>query len=177
MEPSLAEWSSFYTVTGSSAAALTGLMFVVVSLIAGIERIRRSPDGMGTFSTPTVVHFCAALLVSATLLAPWHTLTLAAITVGVTGLAGVAYAVRVAFRTKGLSRYEPDVEDWTWYAILPFVAYGAVLGGAAGLPFDAHHAMFAIGGGVLLLTFIGIHNAWDVVTFILIYDNDSPGSS
>src|SRR5690349_7316865 len=139
MAPSLAEWEGFYTVTGSSAAALTGLMFVVISLVAGIERTRRSHEATGIFSTPTVVHFCAALLVSATLLAPWHTLVLAANTVGLTGVAGVAYALRVILRTKGLGRYEPDAEDWAWYGILPFVAYGAILGGAVGLPFDAHH--------------------------------------
>jgi len=177
MATSIAEWSSFFTVTGSSAAALTGLMFVVVSLIAGIEQVRRSPEGVGTFSTPTVVHFCAALLVSATLLAPWHTLILASVTVGLTGLAGVLYALRVVFRTKGLSRYEPDFEDWAWYAILPFLAYGAVLGGAVGLPLDAHHALFVVGGGVLLLTFIGIHNSWDVVTFLLVYRDNPPDAS
>ena len=68
---------------------------------------------------------------------------------------------------------EPDAEDWAWYGILPFVAYGAILGGAVGLPFDAHHAMFAIGGGVLLLTFIGIHNAWDIVTYLIAFDGGS----
>jgi len=38
MEPSapsiLAHWESFYVIVGSSAAALTGLMFVVITLIA-----------------------------------------------------------------------------------------------------------------------------------------------
>jgi hypothetical protein len=170
MAAPLAEWSSFYTVTGTSAAALTGLMFVVISLVAGMERMRRSPEGVGTFSTPTVVHFCAALLVSATLLAPWRELLLPAIAVGLTGVAGVVYAARVARRAKRMSHYDADWEDWLSYAILPFVAYGTILGGAIALCGDSHHALFAVGGAVLLLTFVGIHNSWDVVTFLVTRD-------
>ena len=62
--------------------------------------------------------------------------------------------------------YDPDAEHWTWFTILPLVAYATLLGGAAALPGAAVNAMFVIAGGVLLLTFIGIHNAWDVVTYI-----------
>ncbi len=174
MTSSLAEWSSFYTVSGSAAAALTGLMFVVISLVAGMERVRRrSAEGTGTFSTPTVVHFCAALLVSAILLAPWQELMLPAITLAITGIAGVVYAVRVTLRARRLSKYTPDAEDWTWYTILPFVAYAAIAGGAIAMPLDAHHALFAVGGGVLLLNFIGIHNSWDVVTYLIATDGGS----
>jgi len=37
----------FYAMIGSAAAALTGLMFVVITLVteAGQERVRRAPDG------------------------------------------------------------------------------------------------------------------------------------
>jgi len=34
----LGSWSSFYVMTGSAAAALTGLMFVVISLTMGRVR-------------------------------------------------------------------------------------------------------------------------------------------
>src|ERR1041384_3296763 len=40
MEPSahalLTEWESFYVIVGSSAGALTGLMFVVIALAGGV---------------------------------------------------------------------------------------------------------------------------------------------
>jgi len=42
----LAPWSNYYVITGSSAAALTGLMFVVITLVASVERLRRAPDGI-----------------------------------------------------------------------------------------------------------------------------------
>src|SRR5690348_16442845 len=69
----LAEWDNFYVIVGSSAGALTGLMFVVVTLIAD----RRAHGGGGDVAahgTPNVFHFCAVLLVSAMLAAPWQSL-------------------------------------------------------------------------------------------------------
>src|SRR5205085_9149990 len=62
----LTTWQNFYVIIGSSAAALTGLMFVVITLIAG-TRQQRSSESVGAFGTPTVVHFGAALLVAAIL--------------------------------------------------------------------------------------------------------------
>jgi hypothetical protein len=50
-------WERFYVIVGSSAAALTGLMFVVITLIADSE-MPRSPGTVAAFGTPTVVHFC-----------------------------------------------------------------------------------------------------------------------
>ncbi len=162
----LTPWANFYIMAGSSAAALTGLMFVVITLAAGRERSQGSQDGISTFSTPTVTHFCVALLVSALLSAPWRSLIHPDALVGLIGLLGVVYLVRLALRTRRLTLYTPDLSDWTWYTVLPFVAYGALLTGAIGLAVTPADALFAIAGGVLLLIFIGIRNAWDVVTFL-----------
>jgi hypothetical protein len=173
----LVPWSTFYIMTGSSAAALTGLMFVVITLVTGVERLRRAPDGISTFSTPTVVHFCAALLVSAILSAPWRSLVHPAVLLGLAGVYGVGYMLRVMYRTRRLSVYRADLEDWAWYTILPFVSYGAILAGAIMLPAIPVKALFALAGGVLLLIFLGIRNAWDIVTFIAIALPDEPPSS
>src|SRR3989449_10732821 len=62
-------WENFYVIIGSSAAALTGLQFVVVVL--GAEA-RSLGTEVGAFGTPTVVHFCAVLLMSAILSVPWR---------------------------------------------------------------------------------------------------------
>jgi hypothetical protein len=155
-------------MTGSSAAALTGLMFVVITLVTGTELVRKNPDGIATFSTPTVMHFCAAFLVSAILAAPWHSRVHPAVLVGLVGLAGIVYILHVTYRAKRLTVYNPDLEDWTWYNVLPFVAYGAVFAGAILLGRLPVEAMFAVAGGVVLLIFIGIRNAWDIVTFLAI---------
>jgi hypothetical protein len=163
----LASWSSFYVMTGSAAAALTGLMFVVISLVMG--RVRQSNrDGISTFSTPTVFHFGAALLVSGALVAPWHELLLPAFAVGAVGAYGAVYVARIISRTRELHEYAADAEDWIWYAVMPLIAYAIAIGGAIALAVVVTKALFAIGAAVLMLIFVGIRNAWDVVTYIAV---------
>ncbi len=168
VSPFLTAWASFYTMTGSSAAALTGLMFVVISLITARERTEGTHDGIATFSTPTVMHFAAALLVSAVLIAPWSSLIYPGAAAALIGLYGVVYIVRIAYRAKRLTVYRADLEDWAWYTILPFVADGAIVAGGIALAAVPAHALFVLAGGVVLLIFIGIRNAWDVVTYITV---------
>lgn len=164
----LPPWASFYVMTGSAAAALTGLMFIVITLVSGMERMRRNPDGTSIYSTPTVVHFCAAFFISAILSAPWHGLRSPTVVIAIASLTGVAYVARTALRARRIASYQPDPEDWASYSVLPFVAYAAILVGALLLSVHtlAPDGLFAIGGGVVLLILVGIHNAWDVVTFI-----------
>ena len=113
----LTEWESFYVIVGSSAGALTGLMFVVITL-AGDTDLPRTPDTVNAFATPNVIHFVAVLLLSALLSAPWRRMQDPAHLVGATALAGVIYVVVVArrmFRQKG---YTPVLEDWIWHLLL-----------------------------------------------------------
>ena len=101
----LKEWSDFYVIAGSSAAALTGLMFVVITIVAG-GRSRTSSDGVSTFSTPTVVHFCAALLVSLVLSAPWRSLAHLGTLLTLIGIWGVGYAALLMYRMGYRLRHE-----------------------------------------------------------------------
>ena len=66
----LAKWDSFYGILGSAAATLIGLQFVVMTLVAEKPSIHSAAAG-AAFATPTIVHFCAVLLLSA-LLGAWH---------------------------------------------------------------------------------------------------------
>jgi hypothetical protein len=173
----LTPWSSFYIMTGSSAAALTGLMFIVITLVMNVERARRSPDGISTFSTPTVAHFGTALLASAILTAPWHSLFQPAILLGLIGLSGVVYVLRVTHRTKKLTSYSADVEDWIFYSCLPLIAYFVILVGAIVLRAFPANALFGLAAGVTLLLFVGIRNAWDIVTYIATGLGEPPSAS
>ena len=67
----MTEWESFYVVVGSSGAALIGIQFVVLTLIAGM-RHRPTADTASAFGTPTVMHLTGALLVSVTMSAVTH---------------------------------------------------------------------------------------------------------
>ncbi len=163
----LPTWESFYVIIGSSAAALTGLMFVVITLIAGAQ-VRRSSGTLAAFGTPTVVHFCAALLVAAILSAPWHALWHAGLMLGLCGLGGGIYVVIVVRRARRQTDYQPVLEDWLWHAVFPLVSYTALLVAAMVLPGNPALALFGIGAVTVLLLFIGIHNAWDTVTYVAV---------
>jgi hypothetical protein len=161
----LSPWSNFYVIVGSSAGALTGLQFVVITLMA-------SAGGLGSglkvraFGTPTVVHFCFALVISGIANAPWHSLSSAAIALRVCGIAGVAYALNVIRHARRQTHYSPDAEDWFWYAGFPLATYAVLLVAAILLLADPGAALFVVAGTSLTLLFIGIHNAWDTVTYV-----------
>ena len=165
--PVFSGWENFYVIVGSSAGALTGLMFVVISLVAD----RRTPDGHGnndisTFGTPTVVHFTFILAVSAILSAPWRTLATPGFVLGVVAFAALGYITIITLKAMRSTGYQPVLEDWVFHIILPILCYGAVMFSAVELPRSPVHAMFTIAGSMAILLMVGIHNSWDTVTYV-----------
>ncbi len=169
--PPLTAWSSVYVITGSAAGALIGLLFVVSTLIAG-NRERNWSQDTATYGTPTVVHFGAVLLVSILLSAPWQSLSQIAVILGLTGLAGAIYAivvvVRFARHTRRQDASPASMGDWLWYAVIPPVAYSALVVAAIILPGNPVPALFGSGAVLVVLLFLGIHNAWGTVVYLAI---------
>src|SRR5437667_9070276 len=117
MTEPLSPWESFYVIVGSSAGALTGLQFVVIALIAEAQAAASMLE-IRAFGTPTVVHFCAVLLISAIVSAPWPALSSAGLGLCACGAAGVVYTIMVIRHARRQTGYTPDIEDWIWYAAL-----------------------------------------------------------
>jgi len=163
----LVAWESFYVIVGSSSAALIGLQFVVIALLAE-TRTRSSAREIDAFATPTILHFAAALLVSAIVSAPWPTLWSVALALGMCGSVGSAYVGVVIGRARRQTHYQMVLEDWAWHIVLPVLAYVALLGGALVLGRHDVVALFIVAAAALLLLFIGIHNAWNTETFIML---------
>jgi uncharacterized membrane protein HdeD (DUF308 family) len=162
--PELVEWDTFYVIVGSAAAALIGLQFVVITLIAERPPVRIA-DATAAFATPTIVHFGAALLLSAVVRAPWETVTFVAPIWGLIGVIGSVYSIVVARRMRKQTVYRPEFEDWLFHALLPLAAYVLLVASPFATPSHTREALFAVGAAALLLLFIGIHNAWDAVTY------------
>ena len=158
-------WETFYVIVGSSAGALTGLMFVVIALVA---EFRSSARQIEAFGTPTVVHFSAVLLLSALLTAPWPAMPGMRLALGAFGAAAVVYMLVVLRRARSQADYHPVFEDWLFHTALPLAAYTGILVSAVGLPRRQTPLLFVIGGAGVLLLFVGIHNAWDTVTYIVV---------
>ncbi len=163
--PPLNGWENFYVIVGSSAGALIGLQFVVITLIAEFPIVSDLERASGAFSTPTIVHFGAVLLLAAVISAPWHGIAGPAILWAALGLVGVIYVGIVSRRMRVQTAYSPQFEDWLFHVLLPFAAYATLGGSAYAARSNVGGALFGVGGAALLLLFIGIHNAWDAVTY------------
>jgi hypothetical protein len=159
-----AGWENFYVIVGSSAGALIGLQFVVVTLIADIPVAGANLQGGHTYATPTVVHFGAVLLLAGIMTAPWPGVHPATIFWGFMGFTGAVYSV-IVLRRMRRHQYQPEFEDWLFHAILPFTAYAALATSAFTIAFHRQIALFTNGASAMLLLFIGIHNAWDAITY------------
>src|SRR5258705_1070567 len=146
----LAAWESFFFLVGSTGAALTGLQFVVIALIAESSR-RATHREIEAFTTPTIVHFAGVLLVAAILSAPWSGLSRASLFIGACGVAGVIYSLIIIKRVRGQITYRPVFEDWLWHVVLPLIAYALLVTAAFLLPRHAHRVLFLIGATTLLL--------------------------
>src|SRR5215210_8153507 len=108
--PPMNGWENFYVIVGSSAGALIGLQFVVLTLIAGRPIDRSEAQAGDAFSTPSVVHFGVVLLLSAIISAPWDGIGTVAVLWGGVGLSGIVYAVIVARRMRAQTVYKPVFE-------------------------------------------------------------------
>jgi len=163
----LGEWESFYIIVGSSAAALTGLQFVVITLIGEGQSRASSNGAIGAFATPTIVHFCAALFFSVVMSAPWPRLSEPAFVIAASGAVGLVYTATVTWRATHQTAYQMVAEDWIWHVTLPVVVYATQL--VAGLLLSRFTlvALFATAIASLLLVYIGIHNAWDTSTYMV----------
>jgi len=164
----LEAWQNFYVIIGSSAGALTGLQFVVVALVSDMPDPSGFTRTSATFATPTVVHFGAVLVLSGLFSAPWPSVGSLMVVVGIAGIVGLGYTVSVARRVRKMTEYVPVFEDWLTHVLLPVAAYLVLV--IAALEGASHPAvaLFAMAAAAMVLLVVGIHNAWDSVTYIVV---------
>jgi hypothetical protein len=165
MEPSpLAGWDNFFVIAGSSAAALTGLTFIVITLSAQGGRV--NSNGLKVFITPTIVHFTVVLAFSAFLSMPHHTPLSLCLSLVVAGILGLIYIGTIATSIGRIaSTYVPVHEDWIWNVILPAVAYGTWVAAGFFIWHSPQASLYAVATVLVLLMLIGIHNAWDIAAW------------
>lgn len=183
LHATLAGWTDFYLITGGAAAALTGLQFVVQTLLAS-EPVRpiggSDPEGgIAAFSSPTIVHLSLALVISSLLCVPWPGYQSLRVVLALVGAGALGYTINVLRRARAQQSYTPVFEDWLWHFLLPVAAYGGVLVSAFFFHRGVDGPLFVVAAATLLLLCIGIHNAWDTVTWftISVIRKDNAGST
>jgi hypothetical protein len=165
MESSLlAGWDNFYVITGGAAGGLTGLTFVVITLVADSHRVK--PIAVRTFVSPTIVHFGTVLALAAYLTMPRHTVSSLSLGLGAVGLAGLVYVGAIAagiYRIK--DAYTPVLEDWIWNVILPALCFCVLLSMAFLFSTRPKLCPYGVAAAIMLLMIVGIHNAWDIAVW------------
>jgi len=79
--------------------------------------------------------------------------------------------VVVARRIKKQGAYRPEFEDWLFHCVLPLMAYAILAASSFAALAYTRESLFAVGATALLFLFIGIHNAWDAVTYHIFTHN------
>jgi hypothetical protein len=160
------DWENFYLIVGPSAAALIGLLFVVVTLTSGQDR-SKALWGQSLFMTPIVFHYGVVLVLSAMAGAPdLHRPAISAM-VGITALFGFVYCVRnvLAMRRRNAEQ-PPHWSDIYCYGYGPALFYVLLATSAPALwrgLWFAEHLLAATLMGLLLLS---IRNSWDLITWL-----------
>jgi hypothetical protein len=161
-----ANWQNFYVIVGSCAGALTGLQFVVLTLMAQ-ARATASWREIRAFGTPTVVHFCTALLVSSLMTAPWRSATNCGVCLGIFAALGAIYSINTFWHARKAT-YNPDFEDWVWYCTVPVLAHFGLIAAGVGLSWNPEWSVWGVAADTLLFLLLGIRNAWDTVTYVVV---------
>jgi hypothetical protein len=160
----LEAWHDFYVIVGGAAAALTGLMFVVVSL-GSQAMIARTAPGVRAFVTPTVVYFTTVLVMGGVMTIPSITAVILAGVMVLGSVGALMYLISIGghqqWRHSKLDRL-----DWLWYVALPILSYFLILGAAVGIVVRPALGLEIVGGTMILLLVIGIRNAWDLVLWM-----------
>lgn len=160
-DPSTAGWESFFVAEVGAAAALTGLLFVAVSInLTRILAAEHLPGRAGE----TLVVLGGALAVATFGLVPGQGHVAFGCEVGATGLLVWGATVRTQWRSY---RYV-DARPWlarrvvgTQIASVPFVVAGALLAGGG------RGALYWVLAGVLASFASGMQNAWVLLVEIL----------
>lgn len=160
-------WENFYIIVGSSAGALIGLMFVVITLMADMPITGIDEQASKVFTTPSVIHFSVVLFLSALISIPWGSVNIIAVFWGVVGIFGLIYIILVIRRMRTQNMYDPVFEDWLCHVLFPLAAYALMVAAAVIAHAYERTALFSVGAASLILLFVGIHNAWDLVTHMI----------
>lgn len=161
------EWHEYFFMIGSSAAALIGLMFVVVTLTAGTDR-RESERGKHLYTSPIVWHLGVVLLLSGCAIAPTISAHFYGAIAGAAAVLGIGMCGRNAFgiaRTR-ISGAENASFDMWWYGIVPDLVYIGLAVAGFGALTNAAWAASAVAAALMALLLVSIHGEWDLVTFL-----------
>ena len=159
-------WGEYFFMIGSSAAALIGLMFIVVTLTAGRDRAEVE-RGKHLYTSPIVWHLAVVLTLSGAAIAPAVTPRLFGFAAAGLAVLGAGIGVRSAV---GIARRPGDPNspgfDMFWYGLAPAIVYLGLGAAALGLLGGEPWGPTAVAAALMALLLVSIHAEWDLVTYL-----------
>lgn len=167
----LTRWQPFYSLTGTAAATLLGLVFVGTSLGATIL-----PAGalgypavvLNTLVTPIVLRYTTVILLGAIMTIP----SLSAY--GVAAICLIASANGLADALTAGSRLRTDLaleqlpgDGTLWHATLPAVADLLLLASGAGVGLSHPRGLDGLAAATLMLLGVSIRNTWHLTAWVM----------
>ena len=158
-------WETYYLIVGSSAGALIGLLFVVITLSGEIDPARAS-IAQRTFMSPTVFHFVTVMIISCAAVVTTLPPAAMALAIGVPAIFGAVNSGGAFFR---LASGKLDATHWTdyvYYGVLPAVGHLWLVVAAWMVWQGTGFAEYGVALGAMALLLLGIRDAWDLATWL-----------
>lgn len=167
------EWETFYFMLGGSAAALIGLLFVVVTLRGYSNDATRLSLAQRTFITPVVLYFVTIVIISSAAVMPELPPEWMAVAIIVPSAYGIIVAAQSLYRLFAGRLEAPHWTDYVYYGVLPAIVHLWLIGSAIALWRGAENSVYGLAVGVLALLLLGIRDAWDLATWLSAHQNDA----
>jgi hypothetical protein len=170
----LTPWHEFYTLLGTASATMVGLLFVAATVGSGVFSGDRRA-ALRVFLSASVVNFSILLAACLIVLAPtpgWTWFGALILGCGLAGLAHSCLAWRDSLRDGLIAAI--DLEDRTWYLVLPIVGYLCIAASGVTLFLRLAQGCTALALSMGLVLAVGIHNAWDITVWSMIRRRQDP---
>jgi hypothetical protein len=165
LSSALHEWHEFYVLLGTAAAALVALLFVAASIGVGFFTDERAA-GTRAFISPIVAHFAAILLFSMLALTPFEQPLVFILPAGASAIVGFAISLVTTVRVTKAQGNDVVFFDRFAYGAIPLAVYAAIAVAALFAMKDMGWSLYLLAGALLVLLFVNIRNAWDLMLTI-----------
>ncbi|HEV7164171.1 MAG TPA: hypothetical protein VGO35_02130 [Gammaproteobacteria bacterium] len=163
------KWSDFIFLCGSSAAGLTGLMFIAVTF--GSRLLNKDKlDRIDIFLSAICFHFVHAFILCCVASIPALSPQVLGAVIVLTTAWRLAKMPR-AFRLIKISAEEDkevEFSDWIITGVAPSCIYLLLIAAGAAFIFSAPWAMYLFATSLILLLFLGMRGAWDMILWTAI---------
>jgi hypothetical protein len=169
------DWHDFYVLVGTASATLVGLMFVAASIGANVFNQDKQP-AMSAFIGSTVVNFSTVLFICILAAIPSHTFATLGGLIVAAGLAGLIYSGRIWVQIFIRRSFAVDMMDRLFYGTVPVLGYLLVTIAGVMLLVRSTASPEVVAAALITLLLAGIHNAWDMMSWIVIRTSATPAN-